>query len=256
MYPILFSIGKINIYTHGLLIAIGILFGGYIIFYLAKKAQLSRKFLFNLLVYSLFAGIIGARIAYVMLYYYQFSNWHEMFFIWYGGLVSFGGIILGFLAAGIILKKHHQNILQWFDIGMIGLLFAWTFGRIGCLLTGDVPGVGSSVWPAIWGHIPVALFEAIWSFVLGGILFYLLCFKKEFVSKLGSGILFFGGLAGYTLGRFIIDFWRQEPVFFILKGGQIVSLIIFLAVVTILLIYYFRLPAILKNNKLFSRKEI
>lgn len=240
MYPIFFSLGRVNFYTHGLMIALGCLIGGYLIFYLAKQERLPRKFLFDLLVFSLFAGIIGARIAYVILYYYQFQNWHEMLLVWYGGLVSYGGIILGFLVAGLILRKKRQNVLQWFDIGIIGLLLGWVFGRVGCLLSGDTPGLTSLAKIAIWGQIPVALFEAIWSFILAGVLFYFYRYQREFIRKFGNGFIFFSGIALYSLGRFIIDFWRQDSMLYFLKAGQAVSLVVFIGTILILSIYYFR----------------
>ena len=37
MYPILFHLGSVNFYTHGLMVALGALIGGLIIYLLAKK---------------------------------------------------------------------------------------------------------------------------------------------------------------------------------------------------------------------------
>jgi len=251
VYPILFSIGQVNFYTHGLMIAIGCLVGGLTIFGLARREKLPTKFLFDLIVFSLFAGLIGARIAYVVLYYYQFQNWHEMFFIWYGGLVSFGGLIFGFLAAWLILKRRKQNILKWFDVGIIGLLFGWGFGRIGCFLSGDTPGIISDSWLAIQGEIPVSLFEAIWVFVLAGALLYLSHFN--FIKKFGDGFIFFVGVGGYALGRFAIDFIREENIFYFLRGGQIASLSLFIFVLIILIFKYFLAKS--KNSVLNGERE-
>lgn len=240
MYPILFSIGQVNFYTHGLLIAIGCLAGGYVIYYLAKKESLPNKFLFDLLVLSLLLGIVGARLTYVIIYYYQFENWHDMFFIWYGGLVSFGGIFLGFLMAALILKRKKQDILHWFDLSMIGLLIGWAFGRVGCLLSGDVLGVNSTSALSIWGTLPIALFEAVWSLIVAGILFYFYTVKRSLIQKFANGFVFFLGIALYSIGRFLIDFYRQEDIIYFLRGGQIASLIIFAGAVIILIIKYLR----------------
>lgn len=227
MYPILFSIGPINIYTHGLMMAIGVLVGGGIIFCLAKKEQMPRNFLFDLLIYVFFAGIIGARILYVIFYSDQFTYWREMFYIWNGGLISYGGIVGGFLVAAWILKRKKQDILRWFDIGIIGVLIGWAFGRLGCFFSGDIPGVDSSSWLAVRGQIPVSLFEAVWVLILG-IFLYLLSQKKQEFLRRRSGLIFFLGMAGYFLGRFIIDFWRAEPIVLYLKAGQIGALLLFL----------------------------
>lgn len=240
MYPILFSIGSVNFYTHGVAIALGAFLGGLVIFYLAKKEGLSRKNLFDLLVYSLFLGIIGARIVYLIFYYYQFPNWKEMLLIWYGGLVSFGGIIGGFLAAGLILRKRGENILKWFDIGIIGLYVGWIFGKIGCLLSGDTLGIISQSKIAIWGQIPVALFEPIWAglLIIG---LYLLLVQKRW--QLKNGFIFLVGLAGYALGRFVIDFWRVGRIIILhLKSSQLASLGIILICLIIIYIYYVRSP--------------
>ncbi len=243
MYPILFSIGSVNFYTHGLMIALGALIGGTIVFYLAKKENLSRKFLFETLVYSLFLGIIGARIAYVIVYYYQFSNWYEMGLFWYGGLVSFGGMIGGFLAGGLILWRRKENVLKWFDIGVIGFLFGWAIGKIGCLLSADTPGIASKVKIAIGGQIPVALFESIWAICLGFLLLYLFLYQRGWLAKLKVGFLFLIGLAGYALGRFVIDFWRIDQIIVLkLKSGQIASLILFLIIAVLIYLYIFKRP--------------
>lgn len=247
MYPIIFGWGKVKIYTHGLMIASGAVLGGALIFYLARKKQLQFKFLFDTLVYSFFAGIIGARIFYIILYYYQFDNWKEMFYLWQGGLVSFGGIIFGFLTAGLILKKHHQNILRWFDLGLAGLFLGWAVGRIGCLLSGDIPGMFSASKIALWGQIPVALFESIWTFLLSLLLTYLLVKKEELISRFGDGFLFWGGLWAYFVGRLVIDFFRDERIFWIFRSSQIGSLIFIFVISVILYLYYFR-PLIIKGR--------
>jgi len=241
MYPILFSIGQVNFYTHGLMIALGALAGGLTIYFLAKRENLLTRFLIDILIYSLFLGIIGARIVYLILYYYQFSNWHETFLIWYGGLVSFGGIATGFLAAGLILRKRGENVLRWFDLGIIGLLVGWSIGKIGCLLSGDIPGVLSFSKIAIWEQIPVSLFESIWALLLAAGLLYLLIWQKKWLLLYRDGFLFFIGIAGYLLGRFVIDFWRKEDIIILnLNLGQITSAISLIVILIFIYLYIFR----------------
>ncbi len=226
MYPVLFTVGNMVFYTHGLLVAIGSLIGGYLIYLLAKKKNFETNFIFNLLILSLFVGIIGARLTYIVSYYYQFSNWNEMLSIWNGGMVSFGGIAFGYLFAYIYLKKKNAPVFEWFDIGTIGFLFAWAFGRVGCYLTGDTPGLFSLSKFAIYNEIPVALFEAIWSLVLGLVFLYLYFRKNEKLTKFGPGVIFYSGLGLLMIGRFVIDFYRDDVIVFIgLSYGQLASLL-------------------------------
>lgn len=236
MYPILFSIGKINVYTHGLMIVIGSVIGGYILYYLVKKRQLDTQFMFDLIVYSLLGGIIGARLLYIIIYYYQFSSPLEMLYIWYGGLVSYGGIAGGLLVAWLILKKRKQNIWQWFDVGIIGLLVGWAVGRIGCLLNGDSVGMITNSKITIWGHLPTPIFESIWCLIIAGVCYYLLNNRDKY--KLFDGYIFWTGVGLYGLGRAVIDYFRDEnSLLWFFKSGQIGGLIIlFVAVFMILII--------------------
>ena len=224
MHPILLSWGGVKIYTHGLMIVLGALAGGALIFSLAKMKGFSRKFLFDILVFSLLMGIVGARLAYVIFYPYQFSSWPEILMVWHGGLVSFGGIFLGFLTAALILRKKGENIFQWFDIGIVGFLLGWAIGRIGCFLAGDVLGVFSNSSLAVGGRLPVALFESGWCLVLAITLFLLLWKGQRLLRRLFTGSLFAVGLMGYLIGRFVIDFWREDSIMHLglikLKAGQ------------------------------------
>lgn len=236
MYPILFSVGRINIYTHGLMMAIGAAFGGLIIFFLAKKQGLKTNLILDLCVYAMFAGLIGSRILYVILYYNEFSSFKEMLYIWYGGLVSYGGIIGGLLIAWLFLKTKKEQVLEWFDVGIIGLMVGWAFGRIGCFLNGDSFGYLSYSWISIWGRIPTQLFESAWSLIVASLLTFVgLRFKEKL--KLPNGVIFLSGLALYAIGRFTIDFWRDEPVtFWFLKTGQLGSVVV--VVIAVLSILY------------------
>lgn len=237
MYPIIFSIGRVNIYTHGVMIALGAIVGGLAIYFIAKRKDYNNEYhveyVFDLVVFSLLGGIIGARILYVILYFNQFTSYKEMFFIWYGGLVSFGGMIGGFLTAWLILRSKKEPILKWFDLGIIGLLIGWAFGRIGCLLSGDSFGVLTSSWIAIWGRIPTQIFESVWVLICAGVLYLLLRKKEDW--RLLDGTIFLSGIGLYALGRFVIDFFRDEPILFhFFHASQWGSLLIFITIVIIL----------------------
>ncbi len=233
MYPIILSFGRFNIYTHGLMIAIGAVCGGMIIYWLAKRKGEDTSFLFDVLIYSLLAGLIGARILYVIIYYNQFANWKEIFQIWYGGLVSYGGIAAGLITAWIFLKLKKKSVARWFDLGIIGLMIGWAVGRVGCFLNGDCLGIVSSSKIAIWGRIPTQLFESIWALIIALGCFLLLGRKAKL--NLSDGTIFWIGLGGYALGRFVIDFFRDEvALLWVFKAGQIASLIVLFTTLVIL----------------------
>ena len=234
-YPILFHIGKLNFYTHGLMVVIGAILGGAIIYYLAKAYNKRTDFIFDLIVFALLGGLIGARILYVILYYNQFASFQEVFFIWYGGLVSYGGIIGGLVASYFLIKSKKDRVYEWFDIGAIGLFADWAIGRIGCFLTNDSLGLASVSRIAVEGRLPVTLFESIWSVIVAVGAFIVL--KKRDKLKLPDGVIFWGSIGLYAIGRFVIDFYRAEDAFvWGLNTGQVGSLVILVTCIINILI--------------------
>jgi phosphatidylglycerol:prolipoprotein diacylglycerol transferase len=242
MHPILFSFWKLTIYSHGVFVALGLIVGGWLIYILAKQEDLSTHKLLDLLLYSVIAGLIGARLNYIIIYHNYFSNFWDYLAIWKGGMVSYGGLIAGFGFAIWYLKRIGENIWKWLDIGLIGLLAGWTFGRIGCFLAGDIFGKTTEsffgiimpTFDSLPRH-PVALYEAFASLIIFGIL---LIIHRTRIFK--DGLIFFAGLILYFLTRFILEFMREyESTLAIFSVSQII-LIVFLSLSLIGFIYRYK----------------
>ncbi|MCX6808810.1 MAG: prolipoprotein diacylglyceryl transferase [Candidatus Berkelbacteria bacterium] len=227
MHPILFKIDGFSFYTHGLLAVLGIIAGSATIYFLAQRARLKTEYLFDNTVYTVLAGIVGARLTYFFLYRDQFSSIKEIFFLWNGGLVSYGGFLLGGLTIFLLLRSQKENMWRWLDLYSIGFAVGLALGRIGNIFAGEYDGIATASKFAISGLIPVTLYESILLFVLFGILLTLYLSRK--ISE-KAGTAFALLLAGYGLGRFIIDFWRAEKLlFWDITLGQVVSLLVMLA---------------------------
>lgn len=233
MYPIIMRVDNLIIYSHGLLAAIGFLVGGLIIWYLSRKEKLQKlgkKFdIFDFLIWNIILAILGARLVYVILYYKEFISFWDIFTLWNGGLVSFGGIIAVIIFSIWYLKRKDQNIWPWLDIGVLGFLTGWFFGRLGCYLAGDIPGK-MIAWQRLanlkfFGQPPihpVALYEALLTLIL--FLIFLFLYRKKILDE---GLIFISGMSLYFLGRFFIDFLRDERIIFLrLSLGQIASFVI------------------------------
>jgi len=222
MYPVLFKIGSLTFYSHGLLAVLGIIAGAWFLYYLAKKEKLNREYLFDNLVYSVLFGIVGARLTYFFLYPDQFVRWQEVFFLWNGGMVSYGGFIAGGIAFYLLLKSQKQDIAKWFDLSAIGFSLGLCFGRIGNLLAGEYSGVSTDKF-SIGGVVPVTFYEAILLLLIFALT--LLGYRLKKKVGLSKGQLFAVFMILYGLGRFIIDFWRDEKIALAgLSLGQFVSL--------------------------------
>lgn len=247
MHPILFQAGKITIYSHGMMVVSGIVAGSILSYFLIRRKHLATEYYFDNIVYTILFGIIGARITYYILYKSQFTSLKQIFYLWDGGLVSYGGFILGGLILLSLLYYQKQPLLEWLDQMSCGFFFGVALGRIGCLLAGEYNGVvfsaGSKALFHNLGVVPVSLYESILCFLIFIAALVLNLFNKK---RISNGVIFSSSVFFYTVCRFIIDFWRQEPdVFMHMSLGQIFSL--FLAILSSI---YFVLILTKKEEKL------
>jgi len=139
MYPELFKIPIVNITvkSYGVMMVIGFASAVLLIERLTRDITTGRQLISNVALYSLLAGVAGARIFYVLHYIDRFrGNWLSIFALWQGGLELLGGVI--FAIAVIILYLRHQRlpVRRYLDVLAVGLMLALAFGRIGCFLNG------------------------------------------------------------------------------------------------------------------------
>ena len=241
MYPVLFSIKGVNFYSYGFFVSLAFLTCYFIFYFLSRKNSMSTNLLFEKMFIVLFSGVIGARIMYAILYPTYFSSIIDIFKIWEGGLVSFGGILGGFIALIIIFYK---KLWQYLDIFAVSFLAAAGTWRIGCFLTGDHPSIFSANWYAINYEVPTILFELLLSY-LGFLVSYFIFNHKI----LKSGYLFFLVFCWYGATRLLVDRWRIDDVILGLKSGQFAGLMmLLLGLIGITCLYFF------KYNKINTKK--
>lgn len=89
---------------------------------------------FNLIFLSFISAIVLARLAYLLLHRSEY-NWNILY-VWQGGLVFYGGVILAVFSIIYYLKKNGLSVLKIGDLLMPGILLGLSFGRIGCFLNG------------------------------------------------------------------------------------------------------------------------
>jgi len=140
MYPKLFEIPFINltIWTYGPMLVIGFLAAVFLLRRLARKVGQNPDHITNVALYALIAGVIGARLFYVMHHFSQYRGapWWSIFAVWQAGLEFVGGLMLATLVVLIYLLRHELSVRLYLDMLAVGLMLALSFGRIGCFLRG------------------------------------------------------------------------------------------------------------------------
>ena len=133
----LLKIGPFTVYGYGLMIAVGILAAYFTGERRAKKRGLPYEYVFNLVVWCVLGGFLGAKIL------YWITEWKSIVanpgFLGdtlTDGFVVFGGIIGGILTAYVYCRIKNLDFLRFFDTLMPSVALAQGFGRIGCLLAG------------------------------------------------------------------------------------------------------------------------
>ena len=205
MRPILFEIGQFKFYSFGSFIALGAVVAGLFIVWAAKLRRLHTHHLFDTVLYTLLFGLLGGRLTYYFLYQNQFKNIWQVFYFWQGGLVALGGLVAGFLAYLYYIRQEKDPMWQMLDIGILGLLLGWTFGKFGCHLSTCTLGRTADNLFSINGAYPVDLFSLIWAGIIF-IIMTLLWLKN----KLSDGVVFFLGLEALFLGELLIKTLRAD----------------------------------------------
>ncbi len=203
---------------HGMSIIAAVFIGGLCSYLLAKRDGNILEKVEDYLFISLLSGVVGARLFYFIAYRNQFESWYEFYKIWEGGLVSYGGFVFGGITLAIILSFKKKPLDLWLDYFSIGFLLGLVIGRLGDVLSGEYMGylIVSDF------SIPITMLELIW----GAVLFSLMLFFRKKVMRL-QGLIFGLTVLLYVLGRFLIDFQRENLINLgFLSISQIVDLVI------------------------------
>ncbi|MEN3034005.1 MAG: prolipoprotein diacylglyceryl transferase family protein [Aquificaceae bacterium] len=260
MFPVLFEIFGIKVYTYGVLVALGAFASYYLSLNLAKRQGISPEKIENTFLIALFMGIFGARIAYIIEHPESIGGFFDIFAVWKGGMSFFGGLGAGILGAllGILIYKLPLN--KTADIAMVSLTLGHAIGRLGCTAAGCCygkpfpignisPGLYLSdrfpffyvVFPAggsAPSHIPLyptQLMEFIGLMIVFG---FLLTVYLKLRPREGTVFALYMFLYGFL--RFFLEFFRgvTPPILYGLTWNQIVSLImVFASIGFIALIY-------------------
>lgn len=231
MHPILFQIGNFKIYSYGAMVASGFLIAVYLASREARQSGIAPQKIFDLGLYALIAGIIGARALHVLLDFEYYANYPlEIILITKGGLAFQGGLVTGIIGAWLFIKRNGMPLWKTADIFVPYVALGQAIGRIGCLLNGCCYGKPtiSSIGIHLPGHIfpvhPTQLYSSL--FLLSAFL----ALRQIYRKRIFDGAVFFSYLIIFSAGRFFIDFYRGDlrGVLFGLTTSQLISILIIL----------------------------
>lgn len=247
MHPIFYSTGELKFHSYTVMMTLAFLIGTIGPIWLNRRLEKPYPATPAGGIWIFLGGILGAKIWWVI-QYGDASDYRYLQFIVTGGLVFFGGLFGGIVAAIIYLRLLKIPVIFAADIIAPFMALAHGIGRIGCYLNGccwgaltkfDYPWAvqfpkGSSPFRNQLSNKlvtrddlysmpvhPTQLYETAGNFVIFVILMIIYKKHKHTGVVALSYVTMYGGL------RFVTEMFRGEsarPVFGLLTASQTVAL--------------------------------
>jgi phosphatidylglycerol:prolipoprotein diacylglycerol transferase len=232
MYPILFQIGPITIYSFGVFMALAALSAAWVVHSELKRLRYNPELASTMVFAAAVGGLVGARLLFIVEEWDNFLAAPLSFIFTGAGFTWYGGFIGGVIAVSWVVRKNNIPWLIGADIGAPALAIAYGVGRIGCHVAGDGdwgtvtdmpwgvaytnaivgwanPYTGVPYPPGVRVH-PTPIYEFIESLIVFGILWSIR--GKGYAP--GTIAWLYLILSGFA--RFLVEFWRINPS---LAGG-------------------------------------
>lgn len=250
MHQYLFFIGDFPIRAYGIMLALAIISGVSVAYFLLKKDGRGwHEHIVDFSITVAIAGLIGARLWDVFFFDWHYYGNHllEIPFVWQGGMAIQGGVVFGTLAGYWYLRKHNIDFWAFADIFVPALILAQSVGRMANLFNGDAFGhptggnfgilyPESTLAYRTYGNQPLWPAE-IWEGQIDILIFVILLLFSSFKHAKGQVFVLYAIL--YSAARFCLEFLRGDYVNLTmgLKSAQMTSLIVM--IVGICLFIYF-----------------
>lgn len=234
MFPILFEWHGFELRTYGVVVAFALLSAVWIAAKEARRRGLAPELVHDFAPYALLAGIIGARLYYVLFSNPGFFREHplEILAFWQGGIGVIGSLIGGFLAALWYCHRKRVSILAFGDIFAPGIAFAQVVGEFACLANGDSYGRPTHLpWAIVYTDPrslaplgvplhPIEIYEMFAYFVV----FLIVRMRRE---RTPNGGTFMNYLMAYGVARFAVEFFRGNPaILFGVPAAQVFAAVL------------------------------
>lgn len=223
MNPTLLHIwGPFSVHAYGLLIAIGACIG----ILIAKHDEKLKKIIsfhdfLTVVQIMVISGFLGCRILSIASEQWDSEDFWMIFKFWEPGGSIQGGIIAIMITLFLYTKIKKISFFLLLDRLVIYSTLVHAFGRIGCFFAGCCYGkITQLPWSVVYDHPdhmaplhthlhPTQLYSSALSFLAFFFLYFYLDKKNT-----NPGTIFFTYLILISAERFIVDFFRNDQIWF------------------------------------------
>lgn len=261
--PVAFELFGIAVRWYAIFILVGIVSGILLVQMLARRRQLDPQFPLDLAPTAVFAGVIGARLTYVLLKLDYFSlHPLQALNIRLGGLSIHGGLIAGAVAFWWWCHHTRQSFRVWSDLVVAGVALGQAIGRWGNWANQESFGRPTEGW---WGLLidpvhrparfadattfhPTFLYES--AFNLGNAIvlsWIALNIPRRDWLRVGDGLAVY--CFSYGVGRLVIERLRIDSLYIgPLPGAYWASAALMLLGLTLLVIAHLPAPSFARTT--------
>lgn len=187
----------------------------------ASKIFPHRKDIWDIGLYCVIGGILGARLYHVIDYWNFYAERPaNILMFWQGGLGIWGAVIGGALGLSIYTARRKKSFLVKADVVATVLPLGHAIGRWGNFFNSEISARPTSLPWAVNGRHPLFLYESLLDFIL------FLILARTAGKAPPDGRLLSIYLAGYGVIRFFLEFLRINPwKVGVLNVAQMVSIL-------------------------------
>ena len=268
--PIAFSFGRFEVRWYGIIIAIALVIGIVVSYFIAKYRNQKADEVINFAPFAVIFGVIGARLLHVIVNWsYYGGNLSYIFAFRRGGLAIQGVMLGGILALLVFCKIRKLDFWIWADIISPALILGQALGRWGNYFNQEAFGVPASPpWglyidpayrPSAYSNaeyfLPTFFYEFLANLLLFALLLWLHRLYKHRPDRFPYGLIFTIYLGVYALYRSIIEFYRLDSSYFL--GVKVVYIIDGITIIAALIItnYLFKRFRLKKMQEELEKSE-
>ena len=237
--PNIGQVGPFLITWHGVFSVIGILAAARVGQVLLEQDGIAPDRVYDMAVWMVVAGLIGARLLFVWENYQVFQdNWLKVLYINEGGISQWGGIFGGLLGGYLWCWHNKVNYRVVLDAVGPATALGFAIGRIGDVINGEHHAIDTNLpWGVTYvnGRTLGEVGRTVHPEVAYELLFNLAVFGTAVVTyrwfkrRLPVGVTGLIWLSVYAAGRFLLSYLRKDSLAFGLRQAQWASLAMIVA---------------------------
>ena len=240
------SLGPLNIYFYGIIIACGLVLAVLYCMNRSKEFGIKEDDILDGVLWVTPFSICCARAYYCIFAWQEYAaDPISVLYIWNGGLAIYGGVIGALIGVSVLCKLKKIKLPAMLDLVLLGFLIGQSIGRWGNFMNREAFGAPTDsffrmgLYNTVTGQTeyyhPTFLYESVWN-LCGFVLLHFLSRRRKY-----DGQIALCYAAWYGLGRCIIEGLRMDSLYWgSFRVSQVLAGISCVAAVIVLLWQHFR----------------